>query len=100
MQIMERLEFFGNCNVGGLGATVTCSDASGMSDELGTASWHALDPDTDQGEIDRLNEGFFCEMVVPGICTVRVDAQELPIPGGRNRADLIDNGEATMWKWT
>ena len=36
-----ELEFVGNCNVGGLGANVTCSDASGPNDELGSARWHA-----------------------------------------------------------
>jgi hypothetical protein len=36
-----ELEFFGNCNVSGLGANFTCSDASGPNDELGSARWHA-----------------------------------------------------------
>jgi hypothetical protein len=36
-----ELEFFGNCNVNGFGATVTCSDAASPNSELGTARWHA-----------------------------------------------------------
>jgi hypothetical protein len=84
------LAFSGNCNVNGLGTTVTCSTASGANDEEGTARWHVLTTNT--GEIDRLNEGFSCDVVVLGVCTVSVDAQELPIPGGVNRADPVDGG--------
>jgi hypothetical protein len=30
--------------------------------------------------------------VVAGFCTISIDAQELPIPGGINRADPVDGG--------
>jgi hypothetical protein len=70
---------FADCNVNGLDATVSCA---------GTARWHALSPT--EGEIDRLNQGFLCTITVSGVCAISVGAQELPIPGGLNRADPID----------
>jgi hypothetical protein len=102
------LAFFGNCNAGGLPATITCSDASDPNtgdnewDEVGTARLEAVDPTTNTGVVDRLNTGFSCDVVVENVCTVRVGAQELPIadrdpatPGnqpGRNQANLINEG--------
>jgi hypothetical protein len=87
-----ELEFFGNCNVGGLGATVTCSDASGADDEIGTARLQATNATTNDGIVEQLNSGFSCDVVVAGICTVSVDAQELPITGGNDQADLLNEG--------
>lgn len=67
-----------------LPASVDCS---------GTARWHVLTPST--GEIDRLNPGFLCTVIVSGICELTVAEQELPsdVDGtpGRNRADPIDH---------
>jgi hypothetical protein len=89
-----ELEFFDGCGIAGLGATVTCSDASGTQNEFGTARLQALDAATDQGTVDRLNEGFLCEVVVAGICTVTVAEQELPVEGGISEADLVGAGTA------
>jgi hypothetical protein len=93
-----ELEFFGNCNVGGLGATVTCSDAVDDPigepwNELGTAQLQATDATSNLGVVAQLNSGFFCDVVVAGICTVSVDAQDLPIPGGgSDQANLLNEG--------
>lgn len=89
-----ELEFFGNCNVSGLAATVTCTDASGTDNGVGTARLQALDATTNAGTIDRLNTGFQCDVVVAGICTITVAAQELPIPGGISEGNLLDEGGA------
>lgn len=100
-----ELEFFGNCNVNGVGFTVSCSDASDPNtgdnewDEVGTARLHALNPSTNQGEFDRLNTGFQCALTYPGVCVITFAAQELPsdVDGnpGRNQADLLNEGTAT-----
>jgi hypothetical protein len=77
-----ELGFSGDCGVNGLPMSdVNCS---------GTARLHFLD--IDDGEIDRLNPGFLCEFVVPDVCTFAIAEQELPIPGGVNRADPIEGG--------
>jgi hypothetical protein len=90
-----ELTFSGNCNVNGLPANDIDCD--------GTATLHALNPTTNTGEVDRLNTGFLCEVVVPDVCTVTVAAQELPVdldgdPGttdpGDNQANLQNEGTA------
>jgi hypothetical protein len=101
-----ELDFFGNCNVNGLGATITCSEASDYDEEdgdknpLGTARLRALTGDTNLGEVDRLNEGFFCDIVITGLCTITFAEQELPIDLGgvlgANSANLLNEGGATV----
>jgi hypothetical protein len=66
----------------GLQATTDCNDGDLMR-------VHALDPGT--GEVDEFLPGFECRVVVTGICTLTVPEQDLPIPGGHNRADLVDD---------
>jgi len=68
----------------------------------GTARWHVLTPST--GEIDRLNPGFLCTVMVSGICELTVAEQELPsdVDGtpGRNRADPSTATPSTCsWTW-
>jgi hypothetical protein len=65
-----------------LQATIDCNDG-----EL--TRLHALDPINDTGEVDELLPGFRCTVVAMGICTLAVSEQDLPIPGGVNRADLV-----------
>lgn len=67
----------------GVNATVECADGEFVR-------FHALDA-TGRAEIDELLPGFGCQVVVPGVCTLTIGSQDLPIPGGRNGADLIDN---------
>jgi hypothetical protein len=90
------LEFFGNYNIAGLGADVTCSDAvdapDGELNEIGTARLQATDATNNLGIVDRLNTGFLCEVVVLGVCTVSVSEQELPISGGADQANLLNEG--------
>jgi hypothetical protein len=84
-----ELAFYGNCNVNGLPANdVECD---------GSARVHFLS--ADDGEVDRLHQGFLCEVVVPDVCTLTIPAQELPIDldgdptttdPGDNQADPID----------
>ena len=83
------LTFSGNCNAAGLSATVTCN---------GTARLRALTANTNLGEIDRLNEGFVCELTMSGICTITFAEQELPRPvaPNRNSANLLNEGGATV----
>jgi hypothetical protein len=92
-----EVDFFDNCNINGLGATVSCS-ASSSGGTVGTARLHALTNTTNFGEVDRLNTGFSCVVTVPGVCTVSVGAQELPsdVDGstGRNQANLLNEGTA------
>jgi hypothetical protein len=80
----------GECTIAGLSASMTCSSASGSTHQFGTARWHVLTAGT--GEIDRLNEGFFCTVEVAGVCEVGFEAQDLPILGGVNRADPTSDG--------
>lgn len=86
-----ELEFSG-CSFGGMGVTLECSHASGPENEFGTARLRALVATTNNGEVDRFNEDFLCFVAVPGICTLSVAEQELPISGGVNAADLLDEG--------
>jgi hypothetical protein len=100
-----ELTFSGNCNIAGLSATVTCSTASDPNPndnewgEIGTARLHALNPTSNTGEVDKLNTGFFCNVVVPGVCTVSVTTQDLPsnVDGnqGRVQANLLNEGAET-----
>jgi hypothetical protein len=80
------LTFSGNCNIAGLAATVTCN---------GQARLRALTADTNLGEADELLSGFSCVVTVSGVCTVTVAAQQLPISGGVNSANLLNEGGAT-----
>lgn len=93
------LDFFGNCNINGLGATVACSDASGTDDSIGTAALEATSGSANTGIAEQLNPGFSCVVTVPGVCTVSVGAQELPsdVDGspGRDQADLLNEGAET-----
>jgi hypothetical protein len=87
-----ELDFSGNCDVGGLGADVSCAAAFGDDDGTGTLMWHALTFDTNEGEVDRLNTGFSCVLTVTGVCTVTFGEQELPVPNGINPANLLGEG--------
>jgi hypothetical protein len=84
-----EVQFFDNCNVNGLGATVDCTE-----DEV--TRLRALTADTNLGEVDELLTGFSCVVTVPGVCTVTVGAQQLPISGGQNSANLLNEGGATV----
>jgi hypothetical protein len=75
-----------------LSGEFSCSAASGDDNEFGTARLQALDGTTNEGTFDRLNEDFVCVVTVPGLCTVSVTEQELPIPDGWSVADLLDEG--------
>ena len=100
-----ELAFAGNCNIAGLSFRVTCSTASDPSTndnewgEVGTARLHALNPSTNDGEVDRLNTGFFCDLTIPGACIITFAAQDLPsnVDGtpGRDQADLLNEGPET-----
>jgi hypothetical protein len=80
------LEFEEPCSIQptGLGGTWSCNDGEFMR-------LHVLDA-TGAGEVDVLLPGFGCHMVVPGLCTISVGPQDLPIPGGVNRADFTEEG--------
>jgi hypothetical protein len=71
-----ELTFSGNCNINGLGADVTCSTVDPITGE-GGARLTALDATTNEGTVD-LNNGFFCDVVVAGVCTVSVDGPQDP----------------------
>jgi hypothetical protein len=71
-----ELTFAGNCGIAGLGASVTCSTMDPLTG-AGGARLTALDATTDAGTVD-LNDGFFCDVVVAGICTVSVDGPQNP----------------------
>jgi hypothetical protein len=82
-----EVDFFDNCNLAGLAATVDCS---------GTARLMATDAINNFGIVDALNPGFSCVVSVAGVCTVTVLEQDLPsdVDGtpGSQRADLIGEG--------
>jgi hypothetical protein len=80
----------------------TCSDASGPENEYGTMRLKATDGLNDLGEVDRLNEGFYCEFTIPGLCTFTIDEQELPFNHGANSANLLNESsgeEAIDMDW-
>lgn len=78
------LEFGESCSIQplGLDATMSCNDGESMR-------LHVLDA-TGAGEVDELLPGFGCHVVATGVCTISVGPQDLPVPGGVNRADFID----------
>jgi hypothetical protein len=85
------LDFIEPCTVGGsLNATADCG--TNRDTRL-----RALTADTNQGEADELlaSQGFTCTVTVTGVCTITVGAQDLPITGGQNDADLINEGGAS-----
>jgi hypothetical protein len=84
-----ELTFSGNCNINGLDATVTCSTLD-PSTGAGGARLIALDATTNEGTVD-LNNGFFCDVVVAGVCTVSVDGPQNPA-NSVSSADLLGEG--------
>jgi hypothetical protein len=70
---------FSDCDIDGLGAVDVICD--------GTLSWTPAG--VDLWEVDDLNAGFICEIEVPGICTITIEQQDLPIPGGDNDVLLV-----------
>jgi hypothetical protein len=84
-----ELTFTDNCNINGLGATVTCSALDPVTGN-GGARLTALDATSNEGTVD-LNPGFACDVVVPGVCTVSVDGPQNPDDAVSN-ADLIGEG--------
>ena len=83
------LTFSGNCNINGLDATVTCSTLT-PSTGAGGARLIALNATTNEGTVD-LNSGFFCDVVVAGVCTVSVDGPQNPADSVSS-ADLFGEG--------
>lgn len=84
-----ELTFSGNCNINGLGADVTCSTLT-PSTGAGGARLTALNATTNEGTVD-LNDGFFCDVVVAGVCTVSVDGPQNP-DDSVSSADLTGEG--------
>jgi hypothetical protein len=88
-----ELTFSGNCGIAGLGATVTCSEVDPETG-AGGARLIALDATTDAATFD-LNDGFFCDIAVAGICTISMDGPQDPddsvsIANLDESADTID----------
>ncbi len=81
------IEFHEPCGLSGSGLTAAVACADGEFTRL-----RALTADTNLGEVDELLAGFECTAVVPGVCTIRVGPQDLPISGGANSANLVDEG--------
>lgn len=65
-----ELGFLGDCDSAGFTGTVTCGD--------GTMRLTALDPESNTGTID-LNPGFFCEIALPGVCSVSIDGPQADV---------------------
>jgi hypothetical protein len=84
-----EMSFAGNCNVNGLGATVTCSTLDPSTGD-GGLRWSPLDATTNAATMDP-NPGFFCEVAVAGVCTIRVDGPQDP-DDAASIADLIGEG--------
>jgi hypothetical protein len=61
-------QFFGNCAVGGFGATVDCAEAESLR-------LIALDPVDNTGTVD-LNPGYSCVVTVTGVCTISIDGPQ------------------------
>jgi len=80
-----EVQFFGNCNVNGLAATVDCAEADVTRLRALTGDRGPSAPEL--GEVAALLPGFRCDVVVAGVCTITVLDQTLPISGGVNRAD-------------
>jgi hypothetical protein len=81
------IEFQEPCSIQpvGLDATAECND--GEFTEL-----EATDGTNNQGIVDELHEGFQCQLVAIGVCTLTVGPQDLPLAGGTNDADLLNEG--------
>lgn len=82
-----EVQFQSPCSIQpvGLNASTTC--ANGDFTRL-----RALTSDTNLGEVDELLTGFQCQVVVLGVCTITVGPQQLPISGGTNAANLLNEG--------
>jgi hypothetical protein len=85
----------GECEIGfpdGVPVTVECTEAvddpGGELNELGTARLMVTNGTTNDGVVEQLNDEFQCDVVLEYICTVSVAAQELPLSGGADHADL------------
>lgn len=91
-----ELTFMDNCNISGLGATVTCSAMDPLTGDGGVRLSVLPGTTTDEGTVD-LNPGFRCDIVVLGVCTVTVDAGTagINLPDASSSADL-DEGADTL----
>jgi hypothetical protein len=90
-----EVQFFGNCNVNGLDATVDCAEADvtrlhGLTHDRGPTN-------PELGEVEALLPGFRCDVVVPGVCTITVLDQTLPVSGGINTANLVNEGQSNAF---
>jgi hypothetical protein len=85
--VFVDIEFQEPCSIQpiGLDATAECND--GEFTEL-----EATDGTNNQGIVDELHEGFQCQLVAIGVCTLTVGPQDLPLAGGTNDADLLNEG--------
>jgi hypothetical protein len=68
---------------------VTCSELDPPTGE-GGARLTALDATTNEGTLD-LNDGFFCDFVVPGVCILSIDGPQ-GIDDAVSSADLAGEG--------
>jgi hypothetical protein len=82
--VFVDIEFQEPCSIQpiGLDATAECND--GEFTEL-----EATDGNTNQGIVDELHEGFQCQVVALGVCTLTVGPQDLT---ANNDADLLNEG--------
>jgi hypothetical protein len=86
-----KLAFFGNCDISGLSATVTCSTMDpGTGD--GGVRLSLLQGTTDEGTVN-LNPNFRCDMAVSGICTITIDAGPtgIDLPDATSSADIEEH---------
>ncbi len=85
--VFVDIEFQEPCSIQPVGLDATAECADGEFTEL-----EATDGNTDQGIVDELHEGFQCQVVALGVCTLNVGPQDLPLSGGTNDADLLNEG--------
>jgi hypothetical protein len=84
-----EVQFFGNCNVSGLAATVDCAEAD-------VTRLRALDAIANTGEVDALLPGFLCTVNVAGICQITVEEQDLSTNNSANLLNEGSNGAETI----
>jgi hypothetical protein len=84
-----ELTFTDNCNISGLAATVTCTAMDPDTGDGGVRLSVLPGTTTDEGTVD-LNPNFRCDIVVPGVCTVTVNAGAggINLPDATSSADL------------
>jgi hypothetical protein len=85
--VFVDIEFQEPCSIQPVGLSATAECADGEFTEL-----EATDGNTNQGIVDELHTGFQCQVVATGVCTLNVGPQDLPLAGGTNDADLLNEG--------